>query len=102
ATRLSLHDERSALAERRGGILQHTLLVLEGQKVQDVDDRHRVAVRGLILDDVADLEPEPPRVADGGASDLDLALVEVDPEHASLFGGLTQQAWEETVARAEV
>src|SRR5437870_2267278 len=72
---LGLHDERSALTKRRRGVLQHALLILERQEVEHVDNCHRVAVWRLVLDDVADLEAQPLRVADGPARHFDLALV---------------------------
>src|SRR5437660_10725020 len=75
AALLGLHDERSALTKRRRGVLQHALLILERQEVEHVDNCHRVAVWRLVLDDVADLEAQPLRVAAGPARHFDLALV---------------------------
>ena len=59
-------------------------------------------MRRLVLDDVADLEPQPLRVPNRTARDLDLAVVQVDPEDATGFGSLAQQTREEPVATPEV
>src|SRR5207237_10788238 len=53
---LRLDDERTALAERRGSVPEHALLLCKGQQIEDVDDRDGVALGARLRDDVADLE----------------------------------------------
>src|SRR2546428_10797332 len=59
-------------------------------------------MRRRVLDDVADLEPQPLRVPYRATRHLDLAVVEVDPEDAAGFGRLAQQAGEEPLPPPEV
>src|SRR6266705_3941360 len=59
-------------------------------------------MRRLVPDDVAYLETQPLRVSYGAARDFDLALVEIDPEHTTLFGPFPEQAGEQPVTTPEV
>src|SRR5438552_17711690 len=99
---LRFDDERTAFAKRRGDVPQDPLLGLERKEIEDVHDRHRVALRRRVGDHVSHLEPQPLRVADRAPRDLDLVRIEVDPEDASRVGGLTQYAGEEPMPAAEI
>src|SRR5947208_2723908 len=99
---LRLDDERTALAERRGSVPEHALLICKGKQIEDVDDRDGVALGGRLRDDVADLEAKPLCVLDRDAADGDLLGIEVDPEDPAGVGGLAEQTGEKAVAAAQV
>ena len=99
---LGLHDEGRVLRERGGGLPQELRLVPGRQQVEHVDDRHRVAARDGLVDDVALFETDRFAVVHRGARDGDLALVHVDAEDPPPGGGFHEQVGEEPVATAEV
>ena len=91
---LRLHDERRALPEGGRRVPQDTLLLVEWQQVQDVDDGDGVALGRWVGDDIPYFEAQPPCVADRPARDLDLPRVEIDPQDPARVGGLAEHAGE--------